>query len=208
MRFRFYREHKYVSYRLHELESLIAKTDFSIRSDVLTIKQQLSDLDALIKGHAMHEDNTLHALLKEKKSKIHELIEAEHHDFDRRFTQMRKLLDAILVAKKEEQELSLGYDFYLAYRLFVADNLKHFHDEETLIMPELQRLYTDDELRKIEHNTYHHMTPGQMLHMLKVLFPHMNSEDKTFFLDEMKAAEPEKFAIVSEQIHESEWDGL
>lgn len=78
--------------------------------------------------------------------------------------------------------------------------LKHLYDEEKIILPELQRLYSDEELAALQAKTYAKMTPEQMLGMLDVVFPHMNQDDMNFFINEMKAAEPQKFEIVWSQL--------
>ena len=63
-------------------------------------------------------------------------------------------------------------------------------------MPELQRLYSDEELIKIEADTYELMTPENMVHMITVLFPHMNAEDHQAFFSEIEITQPEKFTTV------------
>ena len=37
------------------------------------------------------------------------------------------------------------------------------------------------------------MTSEQMIHMMKVLFPHMNPDDKEAFLVDIKECQPKKF---------------
>ena len=39
------------------------------------------------------------------------------------------------------------------------------------------------------------MTPEQMIHMMEVLFPHMNITDKEAFLTDIQESQPEKFPI-------------
>lgn len=196
MRYRFYREHKYVSYRLSEFERLVAKTDFIVLKQTLELKMQLNSLAALMNAHAEHEDKAIHELLRQKGSTIHQTIEADHRHHAEFYQQLERQLDNISTSLDLEEQLALGYQFYLSCRVFVSENLKHLHEEEKIIMIELQKLYTDDELRKIEFNTYGHMTPADMIHMLEVLSPHMNFHDLEFFLSEIKLAAPEKFAEV------------
>lgn len=86
-----------------------------------------------------------------------------------------------------------GYQFYLTYRNFVGENLRHLHEEETVIMPELHRLYTDEKLRQVEPRTYQKMTPEQMIHLLTTLFPHFNFDDKQQFLRDIKDFQSDKF---------------
>jgi len=89
-----------------------------------------------------------------------------------------------------------GYEFYLCYRKFVADTLQHLHQEETVILPELQRLYSDDELQRVEYETYHSMTAEQIIAMFKRLFNYMNPNDKMSFLADLKTLQPNKYSIV------------
>ncbi len=78
--------------------------------------------------------------------------------------------------------------------------LKHLYDEEKNLLPELQALYSDEELAQLQAKTYQKMTLKQMLGMLNVLFPHANPEDMRFFTNERKLRRPEKFKTV--------WEGL
>lgn len=95
--------------------------------------------------------------------------------------------------------MKIWIQIYLAYRKFVGDNLLHLHEEETKLLPELQRLCTDEELRAIEHPTYSVMTPDEMTEMLQVLFLHMNFSDKCAFLTDIRLAQPKKFLILWER---------
>jgi hypothetical protein len=71
--------------------------------------------------------------------------------------------------------------------------LLHLHQEETKLLPEIQRLCSDEELRAIEHPTYDLMTVEEMKEMLQILFPHMNFSDKCAFLADIRLAQPDKF---------------
>ncbi|MCC2646692.1 MAG: s29x [Rickettsiaceae bacterium] len=196
MRYRLYREHKYITYQLFELEKLIAKTDFKNNHQLENVSEQLRFLEALLKGHAKHEDNTIHELLRKKGSKVHELTEAEHAEHEGIFQELYNQLSRINVSNHIEYKLEQGYNFYLAYRLFMSNNLKHLHQEELVILPELQRLYSDDELRQIDFNAYHQMSPEQISDMVEVLFPQMDGNDHQAFLRDIKDAEPEKFSKI------------
>ena len=69
-----------------------------------------------------------------------------------------------------------------------------------MILPELQRLYTDEELRQVEARTYAEMTPEDMVGMMRVLFPHMNPSDRLAFLSDIQSLQPEKFSAA--------WQGI
>ncbi len=199
MRYIFYREHKYVLYAVTELERLIAKTDFTDNIAVTKISFELTDIQEMLHFHAQHEDK-FHQLLRAKGSSVHVRIEAEHREHETIFAELHKKLAKLQTLEKHEERILLGRDFYLAYREFEAINLRHLNEEEFVLMPELQRLYTDDELKKIEAATYKIMTVAQMREMLDVLFPQMNRDDQQTFLQDIKQAAPEKFAELNKTL--------
>lgn len=200
MRYQFYREHKYVSAALNKLERLIAKTDFRNSQGVATIEQEFQLLSEMLKGHAQYENERLHVLLKRRNSKIHAHAEEDHAYQDEQLQQVQQLIHRISNVPTADEKVSLGYTLYLTYRKFVADNLLHLHEEETMILPELQRLYTDEELKQVECPTYKEMSSEDMVGMMQELFPHMNPSDRLAFLSDIQATQPEKFL--------SAWKGI
>ena len=193
-RYRLYREHKYVSFMLSSFRTEVAKIDFSLNEKVNRIKEKLSEITALMHGHASHENDSIHALLKDKDSLVHEKIEADHDAHEDTFEKLNQLLMSILEETDVARKIDLGHQFYLEIQRFEAENLLHQIYEETVIMPELQRLYTDEELlQKIDAKTYAVMTSDQMVQMMEILFPHMNANDRAFFLNDVYRSEPAKF---------------
>ncbi len=200
MRYKFYREHKYVSAAVNDLERLIAKTDFRASSEVEKIKKEFDALVQMLKGHAHYENETLHELLRKKGSAVYKHVEADHLQYDEQLKDLEDRLNKVIKCTTANEQVELGYQFYLWYRKFAGDNLLHLHEEETVILPELQRLYGDDVLSKVEFGSYQVMTPEQLVHMMEVLFPHMNASDREVFLTDIKTCDAEKFAIA--------WQGI
>ena len=202
MRYQFYREHKYVSAALNDLERLIARTDFCDESALAEVRKVFAALTQMLKGHAHFENERLHALLKQKNSSasIYAHIEEDHAEQDRQLLELDEILQEFSRKSEEKKKIELGHHLYLTYRKFLADNLAHLHEEETKILPELQRLYSDTELQQVEARTYREMTPEQMIHMIEVLFPHMNTYDRQAFLFDILSLQPEKFDVVWKHI--------
>lgn len=136
----------------------------------------------------------IHVLLKDKNSRVHEKIEADHDAHEENFGELNQLLMTILEETDVARKIDLGYQFYLQIQRVEAENLLHQLYEETVIMPELQRLYTDEALlQKVDAKTYALMTSEQMIQMMKILFPHMNADDRKFFLNDIYRSQPTKF---------------
>lgn len=193
MRYKFYREHKYVSFRFNELERLIARTDFRLDEELNKVKEEFEKLNQLLEAHAQYENDSLHVLLKRKNSAVYKQIEQDHEHLDEQIISLRNLLNKISDAHTQEDKVEAGYQFYLWFRKFSGDNLIHLHEEETIILPELQRLYSDEELRNVEAATYKIMTSQELVHMMEELFPQMNPSDWEVFLTDIKDAVPGKF---------------
>ncbi|MGE3319109.1 MAG: hypothetical protein AB7I18_07410 [Candidatus Berkiella sp.] len=200
MRYRFYRVHKYVCFELAEFDRAALKTDYSDLAACQALKEKLITLTGLLIHHGEYEDAHIHELLRQKKCDLHLAIENEHHDHEQELNDLMNQLLHIMTIEDQAEKTFKGNEFCLSYRLFYSEMLKHLYDEETILLPQLQALYSDDELAKLQAKTYQKMTPEQMLGMLAVLFPHANPEDMRFFANEMKVAEPEKFKVV--------WQGL
>lgn len=196
MRVKLYREHKYVSFALSELERLIAKTDFTDGAAIAHVESEWIRVKEMLEGHAYHEEHNFHALLEKKGSTIHH---EAHNDHEHQEETLKNLQNLLGTVKISPDPIEAGYQFYLAFRKFVGDNLLHLHEEETKLLPELQRLCTDEELRAVEHPTYNLMTADEMKEMVQVLFPHMNFSDKCAFLTDIKLAEPQKFLQLWDQ---------
>lgn len=200
MRVKFYREHKYVSAALNNIERLIAKTDFRENKDIEKAKEEWIGISEMLQGHASYEEEKLHSLLEKKGSKIHLLAHNQHEEMDATFSRIDSLFAEVTREENQEKKIEIGYELYLEFRKFVGQNLLHLHEEETKILPELQRLYSDEELRLVEDTTYKVMTSEEMIHMLQVLFPHMNALDKQAFLEDIQLSQPEKFKEIADKV--------
>jgi hemerythrin-like domain-containing protein len=202
MRYRFYREHKYVSSALNDLERIIAQADFTQNDVIAQVKTQFEKLAAMLTEHARYENERVHQLLRVKKSDVFQGIEEEHEHHKNDMLQILGLFKKVEEESIGENRILKGYELYLAYRKFVANNLLHLHEEETNILPELQRLYSDDELRQVAAVAYNAMTPEQIVSMLEGLFVHMNTHDRYAFLENIHILVPQKLSLAWPRIRE------
>jgi hypothetical protein len=200
MRVKFYREHKFVSAACNELERLIAKTDFRDKDQIEVARKAWTELAGMLQDHAKYEEERLHALLERKGSTVHLHAHGQHEEMEATFPEIDRLFEIVREESDRNKRVEIGYELYLIFRKFVGKNLLHLHEEETKILPELQKLYTDEELRQVEDATYKVMTCEEMVEMLKVLFPHMNALDKEAFLEDIKLSQPEKLKKIAGEV--------
>jgi len=200
LRFRLYREHKYLFSVFTQLLQKLAGLDLLDRQAFKEFKLEFKHLADLLTAHAQYEDGRIHALLKAKGSCITDIAETEHREQHRFLEQMANDLEVLEKEKSLEARYSISYELYLKLRKFFGQNLAHFEYEEKVIMPELQRLATDEEIKAIDHQSYKQMSSEQLVHMLQVLFPHFNPEDRLVFLADIQDIVPEKFILAWPQI--------
>ena len=200
MRYRLYREHKYIFFIFSEILQLESRLDLSAKGSIAKLKDELEKLSTLLQSHAEYEESRIHLILKNKNSPLFHEAEKQHQDQKLHLEMIDKKINLIEHTSKINEIHFMGYEIYLDLRNFFCENLKHFDYEERVIMPELQRLLNDDEIQEIDRISYRQMSPEQMVHMMEVLFPHMNSDDRFVFLDEIKSSEPEKFELA--------WSGI
>lgn len=193
MRYKFYREHKYVCAAINDVERLIAKTDFASASQTAKVKEAFDALIPMLKSHAEYENTRLHRLLREKNSDVYKNVEKEHLAYEQKLKDLENRLRLVSESIDPEERTELSYQLYLWFRKFAGENLLHLHEEETVILPELQRLYSDEELAEVEFESYRAMTSDDLIHMTKVLFLHMNPDDRLAFLIDIKACDADKF---------------
>lgn len=183
-RFRLYREHKYLTTVLFEACMEFAKTDLRNQTEREVLLGKISGVRALLESHGEYEQSRIHTRISARGSSAHAVADSEHE-------RDLKALDSILEKIKDcTDSPSQAHKIYLEFRKFLAEVLLHLDYEETVMLPQLQELYTDDELRLIDKESYDQMDAGQMIDMLQVLFTSMNADDKEFFIDELHRAAP------------------
>lgn len=187
---RLYREHKYITFVMNELDNKIGKADFRDAEQTKKIMDDLSSVVNLLFFHAKHEDEKIHVLLKKHNSVIFKETESDHRNHEIVFNSLKEQLSNLSHAKSDKEKIDCGYHFHLSYRKFIAENLEHINREETLLMPELSRLCTKEDLESIDYPVYQIMTSEELIGMLKALFPVLNPDDKEYFICDLVDAVP------------------
>lgn len=201
MRYRFYREHKYLISEASDLEKYIAKINFGDNNHLELLRERLHVFSDLMTAHAEHEDKMIHPLLKNKNPKLYDAIETEHEKIFGLLSNLNVLLENIFSNNQYEEKINQGYQFYLLFREFACMNLMHLNNEETVIMSEIHNYYSDLELKQlVDFKVYQQMTSEQMVAMCQILFIHMNIQDKEAFLKDIQESR--------EDIFDHVWSGV
>lgn len=195
MRYSFFSDiHRYIRSELYAVSVAAAKVDFRVESQRTAIKKKFETLIELLQGHAGGEEMFQTPLLKEKKSLIENKLHDEHEAIDKEIAVLNQKLEKIMKSKDPKEQEELGYEFYLAFTGFIGNYSQHLIGEETIIMPELHRLYSDKELRSVTLALYPQMPKEKIDEMVQTFFPCVSAIEREAMLTDIKdSLSPERF---------------
>jgi hypothetical protein len=111
-------------------------------------------------------------------------------------------------------DASLWRRLYLRFSEFVAEDFAHMAEEELVVLPVLQSLFSDEELADIEHRIMAAIAPDDAMAYARIMVAAGSHADRVFLLTGFRAAAaPEAYAAVIEhavkpQLTAAEWDRL
>lgn len=153
---------------------------------------------ALCADHLAHEETYIHPALEARRGDAAARLTSQHADHRQSFARLERLIARALEAQGEAR-LARARELYLAYSAFVAEDLAHMHEEETVTWPLLCSLFSDAELAEIEMRIIGSLPPETNLAFMRLMIPAMNRQERAALLAGMKAnAPPEAFEAVIE----------
>lgn len=161
----------------------------------------IADLKAhLITGrsHLLHEEQFIHPALEARVAGSCATLEAQHQHHRDRFASLDVAIAALEAAGPAERPV-LGRALYLEFSAFVAEDLEHMRQEETITWPQLCAHFSDEELAGIEMSIIGSLTPEENIAIMRLMLPAMNRPERNALLGGMKAgAPPEAYDAVIE----------
>ena len=156
------------------------------------LAQTLADLRAqlaLSDGHLSHEDAVIHTALEARAPGATARLEQAHHHHRASFEDLETLICRIERAQGAEKTPLLRA-LYLRFSLFVADDFAHMAEEEQLMLPILQSLFSDEELMALEDAIVSQIPPDEMMAVAGLMIPAATRTDRIGMLSAMRANAP------------------
>jgi len=199
-RFNLYRDaHKAIRMFLSEFSLMAGRSDYSDKADLASLKKCFDQVYDMFMVHTKVEDSHIMPLLKQFDEALYEQLENDHHEVDKLLEDLKAQLYAINA--NDGDAAAKGYDFYLQINRFIAFNLKHIDDEESLAMPVLWENMNDEELMACFGKIRADIPPPLMNGYYQYMFPSMRVFDISMMLKGIKAAAPpeifEKILVVA-----------
>jgi hypothetical protein len=184
--------------RMAQLELLvrIGRADFG---DEDTVKSIISDMRMIMMlgtSHLKHENDHIHRAMENKQPSEVDRLEDQHDSHERDFAALEDVLKAIEDADAAMRKV-LARRLYLGFTAFIAHDLEHMHEEETVANPMLHAMFTDHELEGIEMDIIAQLPPEKVIAYMRLMIPASNPDERASLLGGVKAsAPPEAFKAV------------
>lgn len=170
---------------------------------------QLLDICA---SHLKHENEFVHAAIEARAPGASERIAHEHEDHERSIEALGAAVAALRACPATQRPAAVQ-SLYANLALFIADNFRHMHVEETAHNAVLWARYTDAELVEIHDRLVASIPPAEMMMIARWMVPFMNPEERVGVLSGVRqnAPAPAFHAIldtVRPHLSENEWGKL
>jgi hypothetical protein len=181
-----------------ELLVRLGNTDFGNTRATGDLLSDLRALLALAAAHVMHEDTHIHSALRARGAVSTDRLDDQHDDHRATFAKLEALAAAIEAARPHERS-ALGRRLYLAFASYIAHDLEHMHEEETVAAPQLWSSFSDAELMAIENRIVGSLAPEKAMAFMRLMIPAIQPAERAAMLGGMKQQAPrEAFDAVIE----------
>lgn len=171
-----------------ELLVRLGATDFDKPEESEEVLALLRAYLMLAAAHVGHEDDHIHSALATRGGAT-DTVDHQHDEHRQAFVDLESLACAVETAWPMHRRAT-GRRLYLAFCAYLADDLAHMHEEETLTAPSLWQHFTDDELSAIELRIISSLSPEKNMAFMRVMIPAMNGLERALMLGAMQKGAP------------------
>ncbi|MDO6964795.1 hemerythrin domain-containing protein [Rhizobium alvei] len=179
---------------------LLGRLGAADRNNATEIADLMSELRGLLRlaaAHVVHEDREIHGRLQSL-SVSTATLDDQHEDHRIAFGKLEAMIVDVEKAPAERKQEKLRH-LYLAFAAYVAEDLEHMHEEETVTAPALWANLDDQALAEIEMRIVGSMAPDMNMAFMRIMIPAMNPDERLALLAGIrKVAPPEAFHAVLE----------
>ncbi|WP_413718592.1 hypothetical protein [Silicimonas sp. MF1-12-2] len=176
--------------------------------DIQEVQAVLADLrDHLAMGlsHLTHENREIHSALDQRCPGASAHAGEDHDHHERSFGELEALADEVARAPMPFRAEALRR-LYQRFALFVADDLEHMHEEETVLMPLLVKHFSADERHGIEMRIVTSIPFEKNVLFMRAMLPAASRSERRAMLEGMAAAMPaEAFGALMEAVLGHPW---
>jgi hypothetical protein len=188
--------HKGLRKALFELALQAGATDADSGEELAALADKAGEAFHFLEHHAANEDRFLVPMMEGKAMPQGARLRSEHGVLEEGLNGLKIRASALA------RSPATLHVFYLALNRFIADYLRHIHEEETEVMPALHEALTDEELAGFSRRSVASTPPQDQAMMLSHMFPAMNPPELKGFFDGVRKGAPPQVVAHLEGIAE------
>lgn len=162
----------------------VGRLDPHDAAEVAEVSDEVLALMDICASHVKHENNIIHAAMESRQPGSAAIIASDHEEHVRAIDSLRRMVPRL------SGDDEAAHALYHALGAFVAHNLEHMEQEETMHNAVLWATHSDDEIRGLEHRIHMDIAPGEMHLALRWMLPHMNPAERAGMLRGMRQSAP------------------
>jgi hypothetical protein len=178
--------HKALRLGLFEVTMRAGATDWTDVGDVARLERRWRPLQGLLESHTRHEDRHILRVLDRHDRSVTAPIDEEHRTLDATLAGIALAFDRAV----REHEANAGLDFYRALACFVGAYLPHLHEEETVVMPRIWELCTDEEIAATRAAFMAELTPDETALSMELMLPAVDPRSRAELVATIAATAP------------------
>ena len=201
----YYAVHK--GLRLASARMLIAlgQLDPFDRDAVAAALKQLDDHIAMGMSHLTHENREIHTVVEQRLPGASDHAGEDHDHHVEAFEELRRLAADLVAAEGEARPARLR-KLYQRFALFVADDFKHMHEEETEIQPQIEAHFSASEITGIRERIVGAIAPEKMVLFMRAMMGAASRPERVGMVTGMKEGMPaDVFAGLMEAVIGKPW---
>lgn len=167
----------------------LGRADPTDEAEVHDAGDRTIELMEMFERHLEHENRFIHPALRARCPGVCDAVAEEHEDHLRHTAQLRGAARALAAVPADERAGAM-HALYLALALFVADNLRHMHAEETAHNGALWATYNDFELLALHDELVASIPPQEMMTVARWMLPASNAIERCLMVNDMQAKAP------------------
>lgn len=168
---------------------VLGRADVQDEQDLAQATGRVLELLDFCQGHVRHENEHVHRAMEARASGSSASVAHEHEQHLQHIGSLRTLAQALAAAASALRPV-LAQQLYRELALFVADNFRHMHVEETAHNAVLWARYTDAELAEVHDALVASIPPAEMMQIARWLVPNLNPAERLGLLADMQAKAP------------------
>jgi len=167
----------------------LGRVDPDDAAEVATATARVMDLLDLCESHLQHENDFVHRAIEARAAGASDAVAHDHEEHREHIVQLRALAQALRTARPGAATV-IAHQLYGQVALFVAENFRHMHVEETAHNAVLWARYTDAELIVLHDELVASIPPKQMMRIARWLVPAMNPAERLGLLRDVRSKAP------------------